>query len=89
MSNKQRLNDPDWAHFGLMFPRKFLQRLDEAKGPYYSRTKFIMKILEEHLNENERKGKLQGVENVVGTTTHQAAAPTPPPVKEVVTEAYG
>jgi hypothetical protein len=58
LSNRQRLNDPNWAHFGLMFPRKFLQRLDEAKGPYYSRNKYILKILEEHLNENENENEI-------------------------------
>jgi hypothetical protein len=54
-----------------MFPRKFLQRLDEAKGPYYSRNKYILKILEEHLNENELKNNLRGSE---GTTPPTQAA---------------
>jgi hypothetical protein len=47
------------ARFGVTFPREFVKRLDTAKGPYYSRNKFILKILEEHLNENEQEKSTQ------------------------------
>jgi metal-responsive CopG/Arc/MetJ family transcriptional regulator len=70
MSNEQQL-----VHTGIVFPSEIIKKLDERKGRYISRNKYMLKIIEEYLNENEIKGKLQGAENVVGTTTHQAAAP--------------
>ena len=47
------MSEQSLAHFGLTFPLEFVKRLDKAKGPYYSRNKFILKILEEHLNEKQ------------------------------------
>jgi metal-responsive CopG/Arc/MetJ family transcriptional regulator len=51
--------DNSLVQFGVTVPREFLKRLDNAKGPYFSRNKFILKLLEERLNENEGKN-LQG-----------------------------
>jgi hypothetical protein len=41
-------------------PREFLKRLDAEKAPYYSRNKYVLKILEEYLNENEQAKNLRG-----------------------------
>lgn len=48
------MSNENLAHFGLTFPKELVRRIDVAKGKYLSRNKYILKILEEHLNENER-----------------------------------
>jgi metal-responsive CopG/Arc/MetJ family transcriptional regulator len=74
--SKQRLEGrEEFTHFGLYAPKEFLRRLDTAKGPYYSRNKYIIKIVEEHLNETELKN-LQG--SRIGTPASQAEATTTP-----------
>jgi hypothetical protein len=40
--------------FGVQFPTEFVKKLDAYKG-YYSRNKFILKLLEEHWSEIENR----------------------------------
>jgi hypothetical protein len=64
--------------FGLIFPRATLERVDKRKGRYMSRNKYILKIVEEHLNEEEQK-RLVGAS--VSSHMHQPEPePTPEPV---------
>jgi metal-responsive CopG/Arc/MetJ family transcriptional regulator len=74
--SRLRLEGRDFAHFGLYVPREFLKRLDAEKGPYYSRNKYVLKILEQYLNENEQAKNLQG--SRIGTPASQAEATTTP-----------
>jgi hypothetical protein len=85
--SRPKLEGRDYTHFGLYVPRDFLRRLDEEKGPYYSRNKYILKILTEHLNENESTKNLQGsrisapasqavVEAATTATTTHATTPS-------------
>ena len=45
-------NNPNVVHVGVVFPKETVKKIDERKGRYYSRTKYLLKIVEEHLNEN-------------------------------------
>lgn len=68
------MSNENLAHFGLTFPKELVRRIDVAKGKYLSRNKYILKIIEEHLNENEKVEMLQGY--VVGRQSSRAAVPT-------------
>jgi metal-responsive CopG/Arc/MetJ family transcriptional regulator len=50
------------VQFGVTFPRDLLARIDNAKGKYLSRNKYILKILEESLDEKEQEGGPQKIE---------------------------
>jgi hypothetical protein len=65
------------VHTGIAFPRETLKRLDERRGRYISRNKYMLKIIEEHLmNENETKN-LEGLK-VPPPTAQPAPTPTTP-----------
>jgi hypothetical protein len=75
MSQKQ-----DLLHSGITFPRQTLKKLDQLRGPYLSRNKFMLKIIEEYLKEQEeQKGK--GVEGSHATKleSHQPTPTSPTP----------
>jgi hypothetical protein len=38
-------------------PKETLERVDKAKGKYYTRSKYLQKIIEEHLNSLESEKK--------------------------------
>jgi hypothetical protein len=46
---------PENYNLGLVWPGEFVKRIDERKGKYYSRNKFILKCVEEHLDEIEER----------------------------------
>jgi metal-responsive CopG/Arc/MetJ family transcriptional regulator len=54
--------DKKLVQFGVTFPRDLLARIDNAKGKYLSRNKYILKILEESLDEKEEVGVAQKIE---------------------------
>jgi hypothetical protein len=75
--HKPRLEGREsYTHFGLYASRDFLKRLDTAKGPYYSRNRYIVKILEEHLNENESKNLNESRIEAPATQSAQATTTT-------------
>jgi hypothetical protein len=41
------------AHVGIYFPRDTLKRVDKLRGKYYTRNKFLQKIVEEYLAKGE------------------------------------
>jgi len=75
------MGNDNLVHLGIVFPKETIKRLDERKGKYYSRNKYLLKIVEEYLNENERAeskiNSLQGAE--VSTQERQAEKITPNP----------
>jgi len=46
------------VNLGLLFPKETVRKLDQSKG-YYSRNKYVLKIVEEYLNETEQGQQLQ------------------------------
>lgn len=50
------------VQFGVTFPRDLLARIDSAKGKYLSRNKYILKILEESLDEKDQGGVARKIE---------------------------
>jgi hypothetical protein len=58
---------------GIVFPKETVKKIDERKGRYYSRNKYLLKIVEEHLNDNELKN-VQG--SRLETPTSQAQGTT-------------
>jgi hypothetical protein len=61
------------THFGVCWPEETVQKIDRVKGRYLSRTKYILKVLEEHLNDIENN-KENGLQGASGLGKHQAAA---------------
>jgi metal-responsive CopG/Arc/MetJ family transcriptional regulator len=60
------------VEFGVGFPMETVRLLDERKG-YYSRNKFILKIVEEYLHDKEvAKGKKLLGAPKVGSQKHLA-----------------
>jgi metal-responsive CopG/Arc/MetJ family transcriptional regulator len=56
--------------FGINFPKSLIERIDRAKQPYLSRTKFMQKVMTEyldHIEEEEKKGALGS-----RTTNHES-----------------
>jgi hypothetical protein len=41
------------ANIGLHVPVEVIKRIDERKGKYYSRNRYVLKILEEFLDGNK------------------------------------
>ena len=72
------MSDQNLVHLGLLFPKETVNKIDERKGQYYSRNKYLLKIVEEHLNENENKSEDQ--KGVRGSTATNPATPSTPPV---------
>ena len=44
-----------WSHSGIVFPDEVLRKLDDRKGKYLSRNKYLLQIVEDHLNEIENE----------------------------------
>ena len=44
----------------LWFPKETIDRIDKHKGSYYSRNKYVLKVIEEHLKKvnNEQEAVL-------------------------------
>jgi metal-responsive CopG/Arc/MetJ family transcriptional regulator len=40
---------------GIAFPSGTLKKIDEQRGRYYSRNRYMLKIIEEYLSETEQK----------------------------------
>jgi gamma-glutamylcyclotransferase (GGCT)/AIG2-like uncharacterized protein YtfP len=47
-------NETEIYHLGLHVPGEVIKRIDELKGKYYSRNKYVLKIIDEFLDENNR-----------------------------------
>jgi metal-responsive CopG/Arc/MetJ family transcriptional regulator len=62
--------------FGIVMPKSTVERIDAIKGPYITRSKFILKAVDKALEEEEQK--LPGA--TICTRAHQAveASPTNP-----------
>ena len=59
MSNENyTISDKGMVNLGLLFPKETVRKLDQSKG-YYSRNKYVLKIVEEYLNETEQGQQLQ------------------------------
>ena len=50
---------------GIVFPKETIRKLDERKG-YYSRNRYMLKIIEEYLNR-EDKENIEEVASVANT----------------------
>jgi metal-responsive CopG/Arc/MetJ family transcriptional regulator len=57
MNQKYNMN------LGISIPREFIAEIDQAKGAYYSRNKFIFKILKENLSKYREENKPMEVHN--------------------------
>lgn len=44
--------------FGISMPKKTIDRINAAKGPYISRSKFILRAVDKALEEEEEEEKL-------------------------------
>jgi hypothetical protein len=72
MSNKQQL-----VHTGIVFPSETLKKLDERKGRYISRNKYLLMLVEEHLGLDSTKN-LQS--SRLETPASSAEKPTTPTI---------
>jgi metal-responsive CopG/Arc/MetJ family transcriptional regulator len=63
--------------FGIVMPKSTVERIDAVKGPYITRSKFILRAVDKALEEEEQK--LPGA-TTIETRVHQVveAAPTNP-----------
>jgi hypothetical protein len=50
---------PENYQLGLVWPGETVKRIDTRRGKYYSRNRFILKCVEEHLDEIEARVKNQ------------------------------
>jgi hypothetical protein len=67
------MSNENMIRTGLYLPKDALKRIDERKGRYYSRNKYVLKVLEERWDEEDHQLKnLQGP-----TVSHQAQAVPP------------
>ena len=53
-------NSTNKMHMALWFPKETIDRIDKHKGSYYSRNKYVLKVIEEHLKKvnNEQEAVL-------------------------------
>jgi metal-responsive CopG/Arc/MetJ family transcriptional regulator len=70
------LSQQEYKNLGVWAPSDFIKEIDAVKGKYYSRNKFVLKILEENLyryreENNNKNASLQAV--FVGREGRQAA----------------
>lgn len=71
----------NFERFGFYAPRETIKEMDRRKGKYLSRNKYLLKIIEEHWNEED-----QLRENVVGPKVTSPIA-QPPPLSPTSTHA--
>src|SRR3712207_1968368 len=62
----------------VYLPKETLRQIDERRGRYYSRNKYLLKVLEEHWNEedNESKDNVQGPKGTAPTAQAPPRIPT-------------
>jgi hypothetical protein len=68
------MSNANLVHTGIYFPRETLKKLDERRGRYISRNKYMMKIIEEHLMDDN---ELKNVDEPKGSTPTAHPTPTP------------
>jgi metal-responsive CopG/Arc/MetJ family transcriptional regulator len=48
----------NYANIGVYCPKDFIQEIDSVKGEYYTRNKFILKILKENLHKYKQQNEI-------------------------------
>jgi hypothetical protein len=51
-------NNPYVIHLGVVWPKEIVDRINTRKGKYISRNQYLLKIIEEHLDDNEQQQQL-------------------------------
>jgi hypothetical protein len=53
-------NNPNVVHLGVVWPKEIVDKIHARKGKYISRNQYLLKIIEEHLDDNEQQQLAQG-----------------------------
>jgi hypothetical protein len=51
------MSQTDVYHLGLHVPAEVIKKIDECKGKYYSRNKYVLKIIEEFLDGKQQSAQ--------------------------------
>ena len=60
--------------FGISMPKKTIDRINAVKGPYITRSKFILRAVDKALEEEEQQEKLSDAHSSAGTPDERQAA---------------